>query len=197
MKKNRWMMLAMAGLAAATSPAIAQDVRGIYLGASGGYAWHKDACKNLTIPCGSTDPAWRAFGGYRFNRGFSLEGGYADLGEVEGGGTIPTTGQDARLLRRVSAWDLVGVLSLPVTGGLSAFGKVGAYRARTKVDITIAGAPEHAGGTNGGFSYGAGLGYELGRIGVRAEWQRWDNVGTSSTGEDDVDVLTLGLLFRF
>jgi opacity protein-like surface antigen len=195
MKKNRWMMLAMVGLVAVASPAIAQDVSGIYLGASGGYAWHKDACKNQPIPCGSTDPAVRLFAGYRFNSAVSLEGAYAHLGEVEGAGTVPAG--DARLFRQVNSWDASGVFAVPIAGRLNGLGKLGVYRARTKRDFTVAGAAEHFGGTNSGFTYGAGLGYDLGRIGVRAEWQRWENVGTSSTGEDDVDVLSLGLLFRF
>lgn len=190
--------LAILGLLAAAvvaGPASAQGDKGIYVGGSLGYAWHKDACKNLLIPCGSTDPAWRLFGGYRFNRAVSVEGGYADLGDVRGEGSVAAG--PARLLRSVSAWDVVGVFSVPIVDRLSAFGKVGMYRARTEVNVTIAGVPELAGATNSGWLYGAGLGYDLGRIGVRAEWQRWDNVGGQSTGEDDIDTLTLGLIFRF
>ena len=37
----------------------------------------------------------------------------------------------------------------------------------------------------------------LGPLGVRAEWQRYANVGGASTGEDDLDVFSLGVLFRF
>jgi hypothetical protein len=32
---------------------------------------------------------------------------------------------------------------------------------------------------------------------VRAEWLRYENVGVAATGEDDLDVLSVGLLFRF
>jgi opacity protein-like surface antigen len=194
--KNTKVAVAILGLLAAAlvGPAAAQD-KGIYLGASGGYSLSKDACKNLAIPCGSVDPAWRLFGGYRFSRAVSAELGYADFGEVEGEGSVAAG--PARLVRRTSAVDLVGVFSVPIVDRLSVFGKFGMYRGRTKLDVTIAGAPEHAGGTNAGWTYGAGLGYDLGRIGVRAEWQRYDNVGSHSTGEDDIDALTLGLIWRF
>lgn len=188
--------LAVLGLLAAAiaGPAEAQD-SGIYLGASVGYAWHKDACKNLQIPCGSTEQVARGFAGYRFNRAASAELGYANLGEVRAEGSVAAG--PASLVRSVRLADAVGVFSVPVVGRLSALGKLGIYRARTMLDVTVAGAPAHGGATNSGWSYGAGLDYDLGPFGVRAEWQRWENVGGSSTGEDDIDALTLGLLLRF
>lgn len=192
--KSIFAFLAFVALALA-GPAAAQDDRGIYLGGSYGYAWHKDACKNLVIPCGSTDPAWRVFGGYQFNRTWAAELGYANLGEVEGEGNVG--GLDARLLRRVKSFDLVGLGYVPIAGNLSAFGKLGVYRGRVNVDVTIGGVPEHAGTTNAGWSYGLGLEYKLWRLALRGEWQRWENIGGHSTGEDDVDALLVGLLFRF
>ena len=44
--------------------------------------------------------------------------------------------------------------------------------------------------TDSGFTYGAGLGYTLWRIGLRAEWQRYQNVG-NSINEEDIDVFSL------
>jgi len=46
-------------------------------------------------------------------------------------------------------------------------------------------------------TYGAGLACNLWRIGLRAEWQRYQNVGTGNTGEDDIDVFSVGALVRF
>jgi hypothetical protein len=37
----------------------------------------------------------------------------------------------------------------------------------------------------------------LRNLAVRAEWQRYSDVGSSDIGEADIDVLSLGLLFTF
>lgn len=195
MRNGRSALAILGLLAAVAAPAAAQD-KGIYLGGAYGYAQYKDSCKLLIIPCDDHDPAWRFFGGYRFSRTWSAELGYADLGSVTGEGTVGAG--PASLRQTTKAWDLIGVFSLPIADRLSAFGKLGMYRARTAVDVTtVASGPLHAGGTNSGFSYGAGLGYDLGRIGVRAGWQRYENTGTDSTGEDDIDVFSIDLLWRF
>jgi hypothetical protein len=55
----------------------------------------------------------------------------------------------------------------------------------------------HEAKTGSSFTLGAGVEYSLGKLGVRAEWQRYDNVATGTVAENDVDVLSLGLLFRF
>jgi len=52
--------------------------------------------------------------------------------------------------------------------------------------------------TNGGLTYGIGAQYDfMPQAGVRLEWQRSDNVGGNTTGETDIDVLNVGLLWRF
>jgi opacity protein-like surface antigen len=72
------------------------------------------------------------------------------------------------------------------------------YRARTTVDQQGPGVvTPHAAGTNSGFTYGAGVGYNLWKLGLRAEWQRYDSVGTGDTGEDTIDVFSVGAIVRF
>lgn len=195
MKNGRWMVAILGLLAAAAAgPAAAQD-KGVYLGGSLGYSQYKDLCKSLLIPCDDHDVAWRAFGGYQFSRHWSAELGYGDLGAVTGNG--PLGGVTATYKRVVKTWDLSALLSIPVAGQLSALGRLGIYRARTTEDQEGAFGTLHAGGTNSGLTYGAGLGYALGKLGLRAEWQRYENVGTSGTIEDDIDVFSIAALLRF
>lgn len=193
MKNGGWLVV-VGLLAAAAGPALAQDDRGIYLGGSLGYSQYKDSCKRANVPCDDHDTAWRLFAGYQFSRHWSAELGYADLGAATGGddGTIGTF----RL--RVNAWDISAVGSIPVAGGLSVLGRLGIYRARAVLDQQgpAIGSISN-GGTNGGLTYGAGLGYTLWKLGLRAEWQRYENVGVSSIGEDEIDVFSLGALIRF
>lgn len=197
MKIGRWLAVA-ALLTAVAGPAAAQDDSGIYLGGSIGYSGFKDSCKDLIVPCEDHDTAWRAFAGYQFNRYVALEVGFANLGEVTGSGIFNTGTPGSFTLAVEQAWDLAAVFSIPVTSRLFGLARAGLYRARTTIDVTNAGFPDqHAAGTNSGFSYGAGAEFRLGPIGLRAEWQRWENVGTAATGEDDIDVLSLSLLLRF
>ncbi len=184
----------MAGPAAAQTPE-----KGIYLGGSVGYSQYKDVCKNLLIPCDGNDTAWRLFGGYQFNRNWSLELGYADLGESEGAGPIPAGG-NADFKWSSYALDLTGIGSVYLTERLALFGRLGAYMGRTEVDVAFSAFPasnSHDAKTNSGFTFGAGAAYTLGRVGLRVEWQRYDNIGTNSQGTDEVDVFSVGALFRF
>jgi OOP family OmpA-OmpF porin len=199
MKHGR-SIAAILGLAAAAAagPAAAQDDSGLYLGASVGYAQYKDICKRAAVPCDEKDTAWRGFAGYQFNRYVAAEFAYGHLGTVTGEGPLP--GGQARFEAEVDdVFDLSAVFSIPVVNRLFALGRVGLYRARTTVEQEgpFPGSPTHEAGTNTGFTYGAGAEFRLGSLGLRAEWQRFDNVGVGSTGEDDVDVLSLGLLWRF
>jgi OOP family OmpA-OmpF porin len=202
--KNGRLVMAILGLvaAAAAFPAAAQDDKGLYLGGSFGTSAFKNVCSRAIVPCDDKDQAWRFFGGYQFNRYVAAELGYGDLGAATGNGDVPGTGgADGQFKAAVKeAWDLSAVFRFNVVGNLSALGRVGAYRVRTTVDFEGAfpDAPTHEAGTNSGFTYGAGLEYLMfSRLGLRAEWQRYDNVGVGSTGEDDIDVLNIGVLFRF
>jgi OmpA-OmpF porin, OOP family len=208
MKHGR-LAVAILGLAAAAAatPAAAQgmDASGIYLGGSLGRSQYKDTCKNLFIPCEAEDTAWRFFGGYQFNRNWALELGYGDFGEAQGTGPIPAGG-NASMKVHSSAFDLTGLGSLYLTERLALFGRLGLYMGRTTRDVDFTAFPDtNDAKTNSGFTFGAGLAYNLGRLGVRAEWQRYDNIGTNQnsaiqgqpSGTDEIDFFSLGLLFRF
>ena len=59
-------------------------------------------------------------------------------------------------------------------------------------------AATHDAKTNSGFTYGAGVGlHPRADSAFALEWQRYDNIGTNSLGTDEVDVFSVGGLFRF
>lgn len=197
--------VAVAGLAAAAvaAPAAAQNDTGLYLGGSAGYSQFKDTCQNAPLPvaCDDHDSTWRAFVGYQFSRHWGMELGFGDAGRATGQGPVPNSlggGSGDFRIEFESMADLTAVARIPVIAGLSALGRVGIYRGRTTVDTRSNAGTTHEGGTNSGFTYGAGAEYLLfDHIGVRLEWQRYDNVGVGSTGEHDIDAYNLGLLWRF
>ena len=186
MKKETW--LAGLGLAAAlaAAPAAAQ----LYAGGSVGYTQYKDICDVVApgVTCDDNDTGFRVFGGYQFNQHFALELGFADLGESSGSGAPGNFIVEAK-----EAFDLSMVFSLPVANRLSLLFRLGAHRTRTTVEDT--GLEEAK--TGSAFTLGAGAEYSFGKLGIRAEWQRYDNISGGTVAETDVDVFSIGALYRF
>jgi OmpA-OmpF porin, OOP family len=167
--------LAVAGSAAAQQPSMSSA----YIGGTIGQAESKDGCSGIPN-CDEKDTAWRILGGYQFNRHFAAELGYYDLGEASApSGAIEGT-----------IWEAVGIGSFPIFDKLSVYGKLGLYRG----ELEGAAVKE----TNEDLTYGVGLQYDfLRNLGVRGEWQRYSKMGGGALVETDVDVLSVGVIYRF
>jgi OOP family OmpA-OmpF porin len=196
MKIGRRLVASVGLLAAALAgPAAAQDP-GLYAGGSFGVSQYKESCQNLMVRCDDRDAAWRAFAGYQFSRYLAAEFAYVDLGKIRFEGDIPGVGA-AEQDTKVKGFDLVGVIFIPVAERLSLLGKAGAYRARVSSEQLIAGVPESRAETSSGFTFGFGAELRVAGLGIRAEFQTYQNVGGQNTGEDDVTLYSVGLLWRF
>jgi OmpA-OmpF porin, OOP family len=166
---------------------------GFYAGASIGQSEAKDMdCAGLPS-CDKKDTAWKLFGGYQFNRYIAAEGAYTDLGKVK------ASGPAGSVEIKSNAWEALAVGSYPIgTTGLAPYIKGGLYRGETKTSGLVSGKE-----TNTDWTAGLGLRYDITRsVAVRAEWQRYNGVdagspGGSAIGDSDVDVLSLGALFKF
>ncbi len=203
MYRSTWKVI-VAGLVASsliwTAPAFAQDA-GFYVGGAVGQSKLKDSCSGVTIPCDDKDIGWKIFGGYQVNKNFSTEIGYTDLGEATVSGTFGAINfsQSAQ----VKAWEFLGVGTLPLADRLSAYGKLGFFR----WNLTFAGQAAIPGFTPLFFSstdtgtdltFGLGLKYDVTKnIGTRLEWQRYRDIGTDTAGKTDVDLISLGVVFKF
>ncbi len=167
--------LAFAGSAAAQQPSLSS----VYIGGTIGQAEYKDGCSGVA-GCDEKDTAWRILGGYQFNRYFAAELGYHNLGEASApAGAIEGT-----------AWELVGIAAYPLANQFSVYGKLGVYRG----ELEGPGAEE----TNSDLTYGVGVQYDfLKNVGVRGEWQRYSKMGGGAIVETDVDVLSIGVVYRF
>ena len=182
------------------TPAWSQDA-GFYLGASIGQSQAKDFCDDSGgFSCDDKDTAWKLFGGYQFNRHLAVEAGYTDLGEVGLSGAVG--GVSVRGTIEVTAFELMGVGSIPVMDRFSLYGKLGLYHAETKRNITGTLGPitstDNDKETNTDLTFAFGARFDITRnLGLRAEWQRYLDVGGGEIGEDDVDVLSVGMLWRF
>lgn len=196
MKNNRWLVLLGALAALAAGPGFAQE-RGLYLGGSVGEAIYSDTCSDYTVltGCNDGDTAFRVFLGYQFNRNFAIEGGWANLGEVDSQGLfagVPTTFRS-----EANGYDVAAVVSWPVLEHLSLYGKLGVSYVRTRIERNSGGVVSQGSHYSGGFTYGLGVEFGLWRLGLRAEWQHYDNAASTLVDEDNVDYYSIGLVLRF
>lgn len=175
-------------------PALAQDT-GFYIGGHLGQSKAKDACDGVSGPgisCDDKDTAWRLLGGYQLNRNLAIEGAYTDLGEVSASGPGGSASAEANAL------ELVGVGTLPLANAFSVYGKAGIYRGEVegRVDTALISGSDKD--TNTDLTFGAGVKFDMTRnVALRAEWQRYKDMGGDDTGESDMDVLSVGVLYRF
>lgn len=167
----------------------AQTPPGWYAGGSLGQSKAKDADCTGFISCDDKDSAWKIFGGYEINRNFAVELGYTNLGEFKASG--PGVGTESI---ESTAWELVGVGQIPIADRFSLYGKLGGYRAETEGRAGALSADE----SNTGLTFGVGAQYDFTRtVGVRAEWQRYNDVGGGRISETDLDVLSVGVRVKF
>ena len=190
--------IALTGLVVATagvSPlAFAQD-SGWYIGANVGQSTFKDSCSGLPagVSCEDSDTAFGVFGGYQFNKYFGAELGYTDLGKTDASGL----GVSAEI--KAKGVELLAVGTFPVNEQFSLYGKLGFFR--WDVDASASGP----GGSFSDSASGTDLTYALGaqynftkKFGVRAQYQQYKDAGDeNTTGQGDIDVLSIGVVYKF
>ena len=198
--------LLLAGLVL-SGPARADDATGFYLGGSIGQTNITDldeGCDAITglggtvTDCDDKDTAFKVFAGYQFNQYFATELGYADLGAGNIGFSGP--GGTGNVEFAANAIFLDAVAMLPVFENFSILGRIGAARWDLDAEVSAGGLPIASESEDGfGFSYGAGLQYMFGRnFGIRAEYQVFDSIGDEdTTGESDVHMYSIGIVFKF
>jgi OOP family OmpA-OmpF porin len=182
--------LAVVGLASAmvlAGPAFAQE-QGFYAGVHIGQVKADVDCTGAST-CDDSDSAWRILGGYQFNKNLAAELGYSDGGEVSLAGGGISASIETKL------WELVAVGSWPFTQNFSAYGKLGMYRADT--DLSGTGVTSES-ESNTGLTYGLGVRWDFTKnLGARAEYQIYSDVGGDNIGESDVDVISVGVIWKF
>lgn len=188
--KKGFAVLGAASAMLVAAPAFAQD-QGWYVGLHFGQAQAKDACDDLSgagVSCDDKDTAFRILGGFQLNKNFAVELGYNDFGEVSASGPGGSASIEAK------AWELTAVGSWPFTPNFSAYGKLGLYRGDT--DATAPGVS--ASETNTDLTYGIGVRWDFTKnLGVRAEYQIYQDVGGGDIGESDVNVMSVGVIWKF
>lgn len=186
-------LVAALGIAAATFavPASAQW----YVGGGLGQSEFKGdlTCSSVPVPpgftCDDKDTAFKVFGGYQINRNFAAELTYQDFGEVKASGF----GTNATL--KSHAFDVSALGMLPFGGQFAGYGRLGVYFANTDFDSSVG---INASESNTGLTYGIGLQWDpIRNLGVRIEYQVYNDVGGGDIGKGDINVLGLSAFYRF
>ena len=179
------LLAALAGSLGLASAGFAQEnPNHFYAGATFGQAHWRSGCLAASPSCDDTDRALRVFGGYQVNRILAAEVGFHNLGKA--------TSSNAVI--KGNAWEAVGVAAWPITGGLSAYGKLGIFRGNVKGSGALLPNKE----TNYGPTFGFGAQLDLSRnLALRGEWQSYPKLGGSTLPKTDVNVLSAGALWRF
>jgi len=150
-----------------------------------------------------SDFGFKLYGGYQFNKNFALEAGYTDLGELKSH-TVITSGSSGTLDGKWKAYsiDISAVGILPVNEKFSLFGRAGVSFWNLDFDLTGSGPgsgtlSESESGVGPLLAFGAS--FDIARQFIlRAEYERHFDLGKDdTTGKGDVDLLSIGLVYRF
>lgn len=168
-------VLAVPGISAAAAP-------GPYVGA--GILQSRFDSDNFDIDeIDKDDISWKILGGYHFTPNLGVELAWTDFGQSD----APSNVIGGPFEADAKAISVFGVGTWPV-GPLDLFVKVGA--ARIDADASVGGVSFSDKETE--FAYGAGVQFNIGALGIRAEYEKFD---TDLIG--DLDVISLSAVFTF
>lgn len=209
--RTRLQTLPFAFVLIATSALAQDDRRGFHIGLSVGQSKVDIEAPRVggafvsSEANDETDTGFKLYGGYRFHRHFAVEGGWADLGSFRArrNVTVPASGSVTAEIEASGPYvDALGIIPL---GQFALFGKVGAMYATTETRFSTTGAVVLAPGvarttedSEVEFKFGLGASFSFTqRFAIRAEYERFFDVGTSQTGEGDIDLMSVGIVLRF
>jgi OOP family OmpA-OmpF porin len=155
----------------------------------------------------SNSTGWRVFAGYDISQNLAVEGSYVDLGKFHGTATSsPGLNPDtAAGNANPTGFVLDAVFSLPATEQFGFIARLGvfAWSLDTTVGVTrCCGAPSQpstsASPSGTSVDFGVGVKYDFNKnLGVRAEYQKFANIGSDATGKSDVSQLSASLVYHF
>jgi len=149
--------------------------------------------------------------GYRFNRWLAIEGGYVDLGETTFRASTPGTlmgipGSADTFTQKITS-NIAGLTAtvlgiVPLSYRFEAYGRAGFLIGDDELEVRAANSTDSANfdvsESTTDTMLGIGLSFSLAEIySVRAEFMRVLDAGDEISGENDIDMLSVGLTVRF
>lgn len=194
-------MLMPSASQAQTAGGFIDETAGFYIGGGIGRADLDSPCPGSpnSVRCDDDGTAWKVYGGYQLNKWLSAELGFINLPDADFNGQ---TGGGVGLNGDIETWGItahaVGKIPVPIGAldRLSLLGKVGAVYWDRERNANLAAFDDDDSGFD--FAWGVGAEYTISeRVGVRAEWERFENVGDSDVGRGDIDAWTLSVNYKF
>ncbi len=181
MKKSVKLATGLAALAAVAMSASAA-AQGFYVGA-GAMQSRFDSGDFDVDDVDDEDTGWKLIAGLRATPNWAIEGTYSNFGEAQ----APAVAVGGPFEAKARAFSLFGVGYLPV-GPVELFLKVGASRIDAEGNVGAVLFEDDA----IELAYGGGVQFNLGALGLRAEYEKFD---TDVIG--DLDVISANVVFTF
>lgn len=130
------------------------------------------------------DFGWKGYVGFQILPFLALEGGYVDFGEVKGDTTSFTVNTE------IDGWNAFVVGKIPIAF-VDVFAKLGIIS--WDLDVSLdPDADDNFSSSDEDVAYGIGAAINLGKLGIRAEAERFD-----VSDIDDLYLLSVGLTYTF
>ena len=171
-----------------------------YAGVGFGSATAKDFCDTGGIPglsvssCDDKTSGWKLFGGRTFSKHLAVEAAYTAGSDFKASATLLSTPISVTAKASFLEGTVLGML--PLGERFALLGKIGV----SYWDLKVSGSGITSESESGlGLTYGFGAQFDFTpKFGVRGEWQMYPQIGDEdTTGQDDVDVLSASLYYRF
>jgi len=170
---------------------VADAASGFYAGVSAGQSNASGWCDGISRSCDDSDAGWKILWGYQATENLGVEVSFVNFGE--------STVAPISFSREASGFGVVGTGTLPVSERFGLLGKVGLFHwdAEFRGFFGELTGPLEQYGI--GLTYGLGATVEVtGRVGIRVEWEQFEDVGDSEFFEgEDLRLLSAGVLFSF
>jgi OmpA-OmpF porin, OOP family len=158
-----------------------------YAGINLGRPEFKVGCGSGGYGCDDPDVSGYFYTGGLFNDWVGLEVGYLNTGRAErAGGRTRSEGLNVNLVARA-----------PI-GAFNVFAKAGGLYGQTRVSTGLLSDVPSGKRRGWGGSYGAGVGFDFTpSSGVVLEWNRYQFLMPGRDGREDVDITSVGYVYRF
>lgn len=146
---------------------------------------------NVTVD--DTDSGFKVYGGYQIINNLAIEAGYANLGEAT---FVFGPAVTAKFEAAAVFVDAVG--TLPLTDGFALLGRAGLAFTQAELSATRFGFSASEKEDDVSLKLGLGAQYSFTKnLALRAEWERYLEVGGETTGEADIDIASVSLNVKF
>lgn len=151
-----------------------------------------------------SDTGYRFSGGYQFNTYWGAEVSYVDFGQAEADVTIPAPAAGTFSgKRKAHGFVFAGTGAYPFNEDWSIFGRFGAIMGHLETESagtgSLAGSTGTQSSTDWKVTYGIGVNWKLTNHWIlRAGWDQFSSLGNQNkTGETDVNLTSVGIVYRF